>query len=148
MDPDKTKGMNSQKITPFLMCPATVGDASGGTPAACAAGGGHIKKDAWVSAHEAAVRGLALMWMGDGHGSSPRLCLGLGELWPDQVPVVWAEVLQRASWIGLVDAHRQRRACCLQTSADLVEVLLLDAKLKRDFPALLGLVGWDGHAQM
>lgn len=44
LKPDKTKGMTNPKITPFLMCPATVADASGGTPAANDAGGGHIKK--------------------------------------------------------------------------------------------------------
>lgn len=89
MNPDKTKGMNSIQITTFLMCPATVGDASGGTPAACAAGGGHIKKGTWVSAHEAAVRGLVLLLM-DGHPSP--LLFRLGQFGPDEVPVVWAEV--------------------------------------------------------
>jgi hypothetical protein len=51
--------MTTRKITAFLMCPAANGDASGGTPAASAASGGHIKKGAWVSAHEAALAGLA-----------------------------------------------------------------------------------------
>lgn len=41
------------------MCPAANGDASGGTPAAGAASGGHIKKGAWVTAHDAALVGLA-----------------------------------------------------------------------------------------
>jgi len=47
------------------MCPAANGDASGGTPAASAASGGHIKKGAWVSAHEAALDGIA-GWFGNG----------------------------------------------------------------------------------
>ena len=51
--------MTTRKITAFLMCPAANGDASGGTPAASAASGGHIKKGAWVNAHEAALAGLA-----------------------------------------------------------------------------------------
>jgi hypothetical protein len=40
------EAMTTRKITAFLMCPAANGDASGGTPAASAASGGHIKKGA------------------------------------------------------------------------------------------------------
>jgi len=46
--------MTNPKITTFLMCPAANGDASGGTPAANAASGGHIKKSAWVHVFDAA----------------------------------------------------------------------------------------------
>lgn len=72
--PDKTEGMTNPKITPFLMCPATVADALGGTPAANDAGGGHIKKGGWVSAHEAAVRGLLAVWGGEHSGALPCGC--------------------------------------------------------------------------
>jgi hypothetical protein len=42
----------------FLTYPATNGDALGGTPAASAARGGQVRKDTWLSAHEAALLGL------------------------------------------------------------------------------------------
>lgn len=55
----KTKGMSNPKNMPFLMCPAANGDALGGTPAASAASGGHIKKSAWLHVHTAALSALA-----------------------------------------------------------------------------------------
>jgi len=63
--------MTTRKITAFLMCPAADGDASGGTPAASAASGGHIKKGAWVSAHEAALVGLADLLERSHEGAAP-----------------------------------------------------------------------------
>jgi hypothetical protein len=53
--------MTTRKITTFLMCPAANGDALGGTPAASAASGGHIKKSAWVHVFDAASVSLVAL---------------------------------------------------------------------------------------
>jgi hypothetical protein len=55
----KTKCMSNPKNMPFLMCPTRRTGALGGTPLTRSEAGGHIKKGAWVSAHDAALVGLA-----------------------------------------------------------------------------------------
>lgn len=72
--------------------------------------------------------------------------LGFGELWPDAVPVVGAQVLERIAGLDLVPVPRQRRAGCLATGRDLVDVLLVNAKRCRNFTASCGRVLFECHS--
>ena len=83
----------------------------------------------------------------EGGHSGPCSCGG-GELRPDRLPVIGAQLLQSCGRIDFVEPTRKRGACESQAFPDLVQVLLVDFKQGGDFTASLGAVSWNGHRQI